>query len=202
MRDGAGNRMMAKRLNVILAIAALLASAVAAGAKEAKGKPDAAAAKPAKPSKPDVSPGKPALVVTFNDWGVYVTQGGKERTCYALSRPKDRQPASLKRDPAYIFISTRPAENVRNEISLILGFPMKEGGDASAEIGDSSFDLVGKGPSAWVKNPAEEGQFIDALRKGSRLILKAPSIKGNVTTDTYSLSGLSPALERVAKDCR
>ena len=201
--------MMAKRLNVILATALLAAGALSPGlacAKDAKGKPVVTAGRPdataAKPAKPVLNPGKPALVVTYNDWGVYVAQGGKERTCYALSRPKDRQPASLKRDPAYIFISTRPSENVRNEISVILGFPMKEGGDASAEIGDNSFDLVGKGPSAWVKNPAEEGQLIDALKKGARLILKAPSIKGNVTTDTYSLSGLSPALDRVAKDCK
>ena len=52
-----------------------------------------------------------------------------------------------------------------------------------------------------MKNPAEESQFIDAMKKGSKLVIKAPSIKGNVTTDTYSLSGLSQALDRVQKDC-
>lgn len=147
-------------------------------------------------------PAKPLLVATSGDWSAYVTQGGKERTCYALSQPKERQPGALKRDPAYVFISTRPAENVKNEISVIMGFPLKDGGDAAAEIGDNSFELIAKGASAWIKNAAEERQFVDSLRKGSRLVVKAPSIKGNVTTDIYSLAGLSQALERVAKECQ
>jgi invasion protein IalB len=53
-----------------------------------------------------------------------------------------------------------------------------------------------------VKNPAEETQFIDALKKGSKLVVKAASIKGNQTTDSYSLAGLSQALDRAHKECQ
>ena len=199
---------MAGRFHSALLIAgALFAGALAldpAGAQDAKGKGKPAGFR-AKGKKPEPAakgaPGKPVLVATSGDWTVYVAQGGKDRTCYALSQPKDRQPSTLKRDPAFVFISTRPAENVKNEVSVIMGFPLKDGGDASAEIGDNSFDLVARGTSAWIKNAAEEGQFIDALKKGGRLVVKAPSAKGNVTTDSYSLSGLSQALEQVAKKC-
>jgi hypothetical protein len=90
---------------------------------------------------------------------------------------------------------------VREEVSVILGFPVKEGGAARAEIGSSGFDLVAKGTNAWIKNQAEEPQFIDTLKKGSKLIVKAPSLKGHITTDSYSLAGLSQALERVEKEC-
>ncbi|ACB97041.1 hypothetical protein [Beijerinckia indica] len=144
--------------------------------------------------------GKPMLVASFGEWGAYLAQG-KDKTCYALAMPKERQPGGLKRDPAYIFISQRPAENVRNEISIIMGFPMKDGSSAKAEIGNARFDLVVKGTNAWVKNPAEETPFIEALKRGSKLVISAPSIKGHVTTDIYSLGGLSQALERVQKDC-
>jgi invasion protein IalB len=145
---------------------------------------------------------KPVQVATYGDWGAFVAQVGEEKTCYALAKPKDRAPATLKRDPAFIFISSRPSENIRNEVSIIMGFPMKDGGDAEADIGDVNFELISKGKDAWVKNPAKESELIGAMKKGATLTVKASSIHGNMTTDSYSLSGLSQALDRVAKECR
>lgn len=147
------------------------------------------------------SAAKPVQVGSFGDWGAFLAQSGKEKTCYALASPKDRVPSGLPRDSAYVFISNRPAENVRNEISIIMGFPMKDGAEARAEVGNLGFDLVAKGPNAWVKNPAEEGQFIEAMKKSAKLVVKAPSMKGNVTTDNYSLTGFSQALDKVQKEC-
>jgi hypothetical protein len=145
--------------------------------------------------------GKPQQVGNYGDWGVFTAQTGKDKTCYALASPKERAPGGLKRDPAYIFISNRPAENVRNEVSIIMGFTLKDSGDAQAEISGSSFDLVGKGANAWIKNLAEEAKFVEAVKKGVKLTITASSLKGNVTTDTYSLIGISQALEKVEKDC-
>jgi hypothetical protein len=39
------------------------------------------------------------------------------------------------------------------------------------------------------------------MRKGTTLTAKTSSMRGNVTTDRYSLSGLAQALERVKKEC-
>ena len=144
--------------------------------------------------------GKPQQVGTFGDWGAFTAQG-KGKTCYALAEPRDRMPASLKRDKAYIFISNRPSENVRSEVSIIMGFAMKDNSDAKAEIGTTTFDLICKGANAWVKNAAKEGEFIEALKRGSKLVIKASSAKGSLNTDSYSLGGLSEALARVQKDC-
>lgn len=145
--------------------------------------------------------GKPSQIASYGDWGVFFAQGEKSKTCYALAAPKERIPAGLKRDPAYVFISSRPGEHVREEISIIMGFPVKEGATARAEIGGTSFDLVAKGTNAWIKSQADEPHFVDTLKKGSKLIVKAPSVKGNMTVDSYSLAGLSQALDRVAKEC-
>ena len=149
------------------------------------------------------TPTKPALVGTFGDWGVYVSQSSKSKICYALAQPKDRSPASLKRDSAYVFISNRPGEGVRGEVSMIMGLALKDGAEGGkAEIGNAKFDLVAKGQNAFIKNAAEEGQFVDSLkRRGSRLTIRVPSAKGQVATDTYSLAGLAPALDRVGKEC-
>jgi hypothetical protein len=172
-------------------------------APDKKKRPDAKSkdAKPTKDSDKKASdPGKASPIGVFGEWGAYQTQG-KQKTCYALAQPKTREPEKVKRDSAYVFISSRPAENVKNEISIIMGFPMKDGGEAQALIGDAEFSLIAKGSNAWVKNPAEEGRFIDALKKGSKLVVKAASTKGKVTTDTYSLAGLSQALDKVHKEC-
>ena len=161
--------------------------------------------KPAKPAPAAAAsgPAKPVLVGTYGDWGAYATQGGKAKICYALAQPKDRAPAALKKEQAYIFISDRPAENVKNEISVIMGVPLKEGAaEARAEVGSATFDLVSKGQNAWVKNAADETRFIDAMKKSPRLVVKATLGKGGKATDSYSLTGLGQALERVVKDCQ
>ncbi len=145
--------------------------------------------------------GSPALVAQHGDWGVYVNKGGA-KVCFALSQPKERQPANLNRDPGYIFISTRPADNVRNEFSVIVGFPMKEDADPSIQVGTDSFALYGRQNGAWIRNVAEENRLIDAMRKGRDLTMKSTSLRGNVTTDRYSLSGIGQALDRVAQECK
>ena len=152
-------------------------------------------------TKETAAAGKPTLVGTFGDWGAYEAQGAKSKICYALAQPKQRTPASLKREAAYIFISSRPGEGVRNEVSVIMGVAMKDGAaEAKAEVGTTAFDLVTKGQNAWMKNAAQESQLIDTMKKHGRMVVKAPLAKGSVS-DSYSLAGLAQALDRVSKDC-
>jgi hypothetical protein len=164
---------------------------------------------------------KPALVASYGDWSVFQSQAGKSHICYTLAQPKERAPADLKRDPAYAFISERPSERVRNEVSFIMGFevgaapPPADSKDKkkaekksktdpispTAVIGDAEFELLPKGNNVWVKNAAQESQLIDEMRKGAKLTIKAASKKGNVMIDSYSLSGFSQAIDRALKDC-
>ncbi|MDX7952241.1 hypothetical protein P7D22_13760 [Lichenihabitans sp. Uapishka_5] len=155
------------------------------------------------PAAAPAAAAKPALVGTFGDWGVYVSQGAKSKVCYALGQPNARTPASLKKDLGYVFISNRPGEGVHNEVSIMAGVPLKEGAAGGrADIGGTGYDLVAKGQNAFVKNAAEEGQFVGTLkRRGAKLVLKLPSAKSGTVTDTYSLAGMQQALDRVAKEC-
>jgi hypothetical protein len=161
----------------------------------------AAAAAAAKPAQAATGPGGASLVASFNDWGVYTAQTGRSKICYALTQPKDRLPKNLNRDPAYLFVSFRPAENVRNEVALVLGYAAKENGPAEAAIGNASYALLTKATNAWLKNPAEEGQAIGTMARASSVTVKAQSARGNQLTDRYSLSGFGQALERARKEC-
>ena len=178
-------------------LAALLSQP--AEARHRAAAPDKADAAPEKASDA-ATPGKPVQVGTFGDWGAYLAKG-KSKTCYALAMPKERKPEG-KKEAAYVFIADRPAEKVHNEVSIMMGFPIKESGAAQAKVGAVSFDLVAKGSNAWIKNPADEAKFVDALKHTGKLTVTAPSMKGKATTDTYSLAGIRQALERVTKDCK
>ena len=208
--------------------AALLASAPTLAQTAAKpaaqpAKPAAAPAKPAPATaaKPAATPAKPAAaapkpaaapaagpggasavaVATFADWTVYTAQSGRQKICYALTQPKDRAPKNLNRDPAYLFVSFRPAQNVRNEVALVMGFAAKDDAPAEAVIGSASYALLTQEENAWLKNPAEEGQAIATMQKGQAVTVKAQSRRGNQLTDRYSLSGFGQALDRARKEC-
>ena len=145
---------------------------------------------------------KPSQIDKVNDWGVYAAGAGKAKACYVLAEPKERAPKTLKRDQGYVFITQRPGEGVRNEVSVVMGFDVKPESTPKAEIGSANFAMIAKGGNLWLKNPAQEGDFVAALRKSPRLIIKADSLRGNTTTDTYALAGVSAALDRATKECQ
>jgi hypothetical protein len=168
------------------------AAAAAGAAAATAGTAATAAAKP--------SPGG-SLLTSYGDWEVYMAQTGRSKVCYALSRPQDRLPKNVNRDPAYLFVSFRPAENVKNEVALVLGFSAKENGPAEAAVGNASYALLTKSANAWLKNPAEEGQAIATMARSGTVTVKTQSARGSSLTDRYSLNGFSKALEHARKEC-
>jgi hypothetical protein len=110
--------------------------------------------------------------------------------------------AGRNRDAAYAFVSTRPSEKVKNEVSVIVGYPQKAGHDATAAIGSATYAMYTQNDGAWLKNAAEEAQMVDAMRKGADLVVKSESGRGTKTTDTYSLKGIAQALDKVAEECK
>jgi invasion protein IalB len=163
-------------------------------------KPQQAQKKPAKPEPTEQA----VLLGQFGGWGAYTATPGGKKVCFALAKPTAAvtEPAGRKRDPSYAFVSTRPAENVRNEVSMIVGYPQKAGVDATAAIGSASYVMYTQNDGAWVKNAAEEAQMVETMRKGADLVVKSVSAHGTKSTDTYSLKGLSEALDRVAQECK
>ncbi len=146
-------------------------------------------------------PSGATLAGTFGDWSAYTATTGRSKICFAQSEPQSRSPATLKDTKAYLFVSFRPADNVRNEVAAVLNFKTKENGPASLAMGPTTYDLVTKGENAWVKAPSDEALAIGTMSKGGTMTIQATSAKGNKTTDRYSLAGFTQALERAKRDC-
>jgi Invasion associated locus B (IalB) protein len=179
------------------------AQAPAAPTQPAK-KPPAptAAAAPAAPAAPTAP--QPTLLGQFGDWGAYTASPGGKKVCFALAKPSSTKttPPNRPRDPAYMFISSRPSEKVREEVSIIFGYGFKPNSDASVEIGGANYAMYTQSDGAWVKNAAEETRLVDAMRKSGDLTVKGTSAKGTASVDVYSLRGLPEALNRVGQECK
>jgi len=210
-------------LTFLVAIAALcgatsLAQAQSAAPKGAKdsakeaAKPapaPAPAAKPtAKPAEPAASAAaggaEPTLIGQYGTWGAYTATPAGRKVCFALAKPSSSKtnPPNRPRDPAYAFVSTRPAEKVVNEVSIMIGYALKPGSESSLEVGGSSYAMYTQGDGLWIKNAAEEEQMVAAMRKSAEVTVRGLSAKGTETTDVFSLKGLSQALDRLAQDCK
>jgi invasion protein IalB len=183
------------RIRLVLALGAGLVAVLPAHAQT---KPRAAAA-----AAPAASGQAQAMLLeTAGKWQAFSSQQGRNKVCYALSKAEVRIPANLKDVEGLLFVSSRPSEGVRNEISFVMNFDLKEDVEHQAIIGSERFALVAKGQNMWLKNPAEEPRMLDSLRKGSGLEIKGTSKRGNPTSDKYSLAGMSQTVKRAEDACK
>ncbi len=166
--------------------------------------PAPTAAKPAAPAKPAAASKEPVLLGQYDEWGAYSAAPDGKKICFALAKPGSSQtnPPNRPRDPAYLFITSRPAEKVKEEVSVIIGYSFKPNSEATAAVGSANFTMYTQNDGAWVKNAAEEAKLVGAMRKGADVVVKGESGRGTKTTDTFSLKGISQALDRIGQECK
>lgn len=160
--------------------------------------------KQAAPAAAAAGGAEPTLIGQFGTWGAYAAMPNGKKVCFALAKPSSSKtnPPNRPRDPAYAFVSTRPAEKVSNEVSVMIGYALKPGSESIVEVGGASYAMYTQGDGLWIKNAAEEERMVEAMRKSADLVVKGVSAKGTETTDTFSLKGLAQALDKIAQDCK
>jgi invasion associated locus B (IalB) protein len=170
--------------------------------------PKPAATKPAGPAAAAAAAvaggAQPKLLGQFGTWGAYSASPGGKKICFAIAKPtsSETNPPNRPRNPIFMFISSRPADKVSNEVSVVIGYPFKPGSDAAAQIGSTSFALYTQQDGAWIKNAADEAHMVDAMRSADTAVVRGVSVKGTQSTDTYTLKGVAQALDRTAQECK
>jgi hypothetical protein len=148
-------------------------------------------------------PAGSTLLGTFEAWEAYKgSDNGRGSVCYVVSQPQTKEPASAKRDAVYFLITSWPGQKVTNEPSVIIGYPFKEGSEATVQVGSDKFQFFTKDDGAWLAKREDEQRLIGALRSAGDLTVKGVSRRGTLTTDTYSLKGISAALDKAAEGCK
>ena len=137
----------------------------------------------------------------FKDWESFVLSQNGSKVCYAQSIPVVRAPKKLKRDPSRLFVSFRPAENIKNEVSVTNGYEFKSKSPVAAKSGKKTYDLFSKGRFAWVVDNEDEAKLIVTMKKASRLMIIGNTDKGDQTTDHYSMMGFTKAYNTAKKSC-
>jgi len=137
----------------------------------------------------------------YKDWESFILSKEGNKICYAQSIPIIRAPKKLKRDPSRLFISFRPAENIKNEVSVTNGYEFKLKAPVEAKSGKKTYDLFSKGRFAWTVDNKDEQKIISTMKKASRLMIIGNTEKGDQTTDHYSMMGFTKAYNTAKKSC-
>ena len=137
----------------------------------------------------------------FKDWESFTLLQNGNKVCFAQSIPVVRAPKKLKREPSRLFVSFRPAENIKNEISVTIGYEFKIKAPVTAKSGKKNYDLFSKGKFAWVVDNDDEKKLIVTMKKASRLMIIGNTNKGDQTTDHYSMMGFTKAYNTAKKSC-
>jgi hypothetical protein len=149
---------------------------------------------------------EPNLLGSFREWHVYSAGTGADRTCFAVAPPKDTTPAGVNRSGVFFMITSWPGRNVRNQPSVVPGYPYKEMSRSTVQIGSDKFDFFtkndGNAGGAWMEAPEDEQKLIAAMKRGSSMSVTGTSARGTLTRDNYSLAGISAALEKLSTDCK
>lgn len=136
----------------------------------------------------------------FKAWKAYEYKQGAGTRCTMASQPTKDAGDYSKRGEIWGFVMHRPAEGSTGEVGFQMGYPIKDGSQVTVKIGSASFQMYTQGEGAFAYR-ADEPAMIQAMRKGSTMVVTGISSRGTKTTDTYSLSGFSAAKKAIDGAC-
>ncbi|MEG6508031.1 invasion associated locus B family protein [Methyloligella sp. 2.7D] len=141
------------------------------------------------------------LLEKYDYWAVYKSSGSPT-ACFIVGQPVSKAPSGVRRGPVYFYATRYPAEGIKNEISVKMGYPFGPGAKVTVDIDGKKFTFFTKNEGAFVDTRAGEDQVIAAMKAGTTMVIQGTSARGTLTTDRYSLNGVTAAVARLDKDCK
>ena len=136
----------------------------------------------------------------YKNWESFVVETDKGKICFAQTIPTKRAPAAVKRDKSKLFVTFRPSEEIKDEVSLTSGHDYKTS-SVTASSGKRRYSFFSQKDFAWLLDDQEEKKFIQLMKKATDIIVKARTTKGAETTDHYSMMGFTKAYNTAKKAC-
>ena len=137
----------------------------------------------------------------FKDWETFTVTENDNKICFAQSIPILRAPKKFERNPSRLFISFRPTEDIKDEVSSTSGYTFQKEKIVKAKTGKKTYDFFSREEFAWILDTEEEQRFIKAMKKASRVMIIGRTEKGKQTIDHYSLMGFTKAYDTAKKNC-
>ena len=136
----------------------------------------------------------------YKNWESFVAETDKGKICFAQTVPTKRAPAAVKRDKSKLFVTFRPSEEIKDEVSLTSGHDYKTS-SVTASSGKRRYSFFSQKEFAWLLDDQEEKKFIQLMKKATDIIVKARTTEGAETTDHYSMMGFTKAYNTAKKTC-
>ena len=148
----------------------------------------------------NVSAITPRSTGKYKNWESFTAETDKGKICFAQTIPTKRAPASIKREKSKLFVTFRPSENIRDEVSMTSGHDYKSS-TVTASSGKKRYSFFSQKNFAWLLDDQEERNFIKLMKRATNVIVKARTTKGAETTDHYSMMGFTKAYNTAKKTC-
>ena len=136
----------------------------------------------------------------YKNWESFIAETDKGKICFAQTIPTKRAPSSIQRGKSKLFVTFRPSENIKDEVSLTSGHDYKTS-TVTAASGKKRYSFFSQKNFAWLLDDQEEKNFIKLMKRATNLIIKARTTKGAETTDHYSMMGFTKAYNTAKKTC-
>jgi hypothetical protein len=136
----------------------------------------------------------------YKNWESFIAETEKGKICFAQTVPTKRAPAAVKRDKSKLFVTFRPTENIKDEVSITSGHDYKSS-TVTASSGKRKYSFFSQKSFAWLLDDQEEKKFIKLMQKATDVIVKARTTNGAETTDHYSMMGFTKAYNTAKKTC-
>lgn len=144
------------------------------------------------------------LLGTFRDWNAFREVQDGNTVCYAVAIPDESELSrrGRQRGDIYFFVTSWKELGFRNQINVVIGYPVDEDATPMLRIGGESFEMFGRGDRVWLLDDTQTDRVMSAMRNGSRMIVSGRSQSGTESTDEYSLLGATAALQAASDACR
>ena len=144
----------------------------------------------------------PERVATYRDWFVFVNDTNEGRVCYAVSDPEESSPRSARHGEVYMMVATWANGAAKEQPSFMAGYQLRDTPEPQLRIGADKWDLFTSANEGFVEAERDEERLVAAMRRGADMRLSAVSERGTATEYTFSLLGISNALDRAARECQ
>jgi hypothetical protein len=144
---------------------------------------------------------RPQLIDTFRDWKAYTFSDAGGKICYIVSVPSKQEGDYTRRGDVFFLVTHRPSGQVFDEISVITGYTYKDGSTPKATVDGKGFNFFTRNDAAWPVGRSVEKSLLGAMKRGVTMVVTGTSTRGTLTTDTYSLRGVTAAMRKIDQEC-
>lgn len=138
---------------------------------------------------------------TFQYWTAWERTGDEGKQCFISSEPQQSEPGDVDHGTNNFLVIHRQGLDTRNEVQALFGYALDGAATPEVSVDGQGYDMVVEDSAAWLASAGDEDGFVDAMKRGSEMVVEARSARGTNTRYTYSLLGVTDAMGAIDEAC-